>query len=206
MNAVSNGEFAIAVIPECCAYSVTEWAQENNLKFINDINTDNLDWYFPYRNSYDRIIRGIAADLHGIMLDQNIADLNTNSWLQVKETATEFILSWINADHCQIPIVKKHNDCHSALYQAYTNTLAEGIFFDVNEINLLPTVLNKRYNLNLTNTVPELPDDFYDRTVPYWYIDELYKTNKTFAETIDNFCNRDKIYPLSLTKLADQLL
>jgi hypothetical protein len=206
MNAVSNGEFAIAVIPECCAYSVTQWAQENNLKFINNINTDNLDWYLPYRASYDRIIRGIAADLHGIMLDQNIVDLNTNSWLQVEETAMEFIRSWIKADHCEIPIVRKDLGCHSGLYQAYTNSLSEGIFFDVAELDLLPAVLNKQYNLNLTNTVPELPDDFYLRTVPYWYIDELYKTNKRLAEKIDDFCSIYQTYPGTLTKLADQLL
>jgi hypothetical protein len=206
MNVVTNGEFAVAVIPECCAYSITEWARQNNLEFINDIRTENLDWYFPYRNSYDRIIRGIAADLHGIMLDQNVVNLNTHSWSQVKETAMKFILSWIEPGHCQIPIVRSDKSCHSGLYQAYTNSLANGVFFDVSELDLLPVVLNKHYNLNLTTAIPELPNNFYERTVPYWYIDELYKTNQRLAEKINDFCRQDQAYPTALTPLASQLL
>ena len=193
MRVVTNGVFAVPLIPECKLYSIENWANQNQLTITNvSISDTHYEYYIPYRNSYDRIIRGLAADFHEMLDDAGIAPLNKKgiTWDTVEPTAKDFIIRWAESEET-IPIQKKY--CHSGFYFAYmlVHLVTDAIFFDVEDLPKLPDILNKKYNLSLTTEFPELPPEFYNNTIPYWVIDELYKTNKDLANKIDNFCERD---------------
>jgi hypothetical protein len=196
MKVVTNGTFAVAVIPECRATSVMDWGQLNDLQVL-DTESTNLDYYIPYRNSYDRILRGLGADFHELMFDQQIVNLNESLWDDVETAAINFINNWIETG--AIPVPKKF--CHSGYYRAYINSKITGTFFEVSDIVNLPTVINQKYNLNLSSDIPDLPPNFYKHTVPYWVIDSLYKSNTKLKILIDQFCERDKVYTPVITQL-----
>jgi len=197
MLIITNNQFAIPLIPECRLSSLQDWANVNNLQIQNN-NTNTLDYFVPYRKSYDRIIRGIAADLHEIMFDNGLINFNQLTWQESKDLALEFICDWADTIK-QLPI-KKHY-CHSAHFSAYISPdiIKTAVFFDVNEVDKLPVLLNQKYNLSLSTEIPSLPDEFYNHTVPYWVIDDLYNSNLNLKVVIDEFCkNDDKII---ITKL-----
>ena len=198
MKVVTDGTFSVAVIPECKATGIEDWAKTNKLDIIQVgwKNAVTSNFYIPYRNTYDRIVRGIAADLHGLMIDHGIVNLNQVTWEEAKNVAIPYILKWIDGPDI-IPIPKNHKDCHSGYYHAYlNNTLdyTDATFFNLDQIDKLPSLLNNKYDLTLTLTIPDLPTGFYEHTVPYWVIDELYHTNKKLAIKIDDFIQQDNIF------------
>lgn len=186
MQVVTNGVFAVGIIPECCATGLRNWASINQLE-LRETTDSTLDYYIPYRSSYQRIIRGIAADLHEILLQKNIVDLATTTWAESKPIAEKFIIDYLT--EIQFPILKDF--WHSAPYGVYHRNVS-GVFFNVDTINNLPAILNKKYNLNLTTTIPTLPNNFYEHTVPYWYIDEIFKSNYKFNRKLKNYCRFDE--------------
>ena len=199
MKVVTDGTFSVAVIPECKATGIEDWARTNKLDIVQ-IGWDRIapatNFYIPYRNTYDRIIRGIAADLHGSMIDHGIVNLNHVAWEEAKNVAIPYILEWIDGPGI-IPMQQKDSNCHGGYYYAYLNNsidYADAIFFNVEQIDKIPALLNIKYNLSLTLTIPDLPTGFYEHTVPYWVIDELYHTNKKLAIKIDNFIQQDNAF------------
>ena len=186
MNFVSNGEVTIAVIPECKATSVMDWAVENNFT------SDNIGQtiYAPYRDTYDRIIRGIGADLHELMYDAGVVNLNIETWDSVRDTALSFILNWIET--ATLPIEKKY--CHSLFYTSYLAdiSLDRMQLVDVNDFDVFHLYLNEKHNLN-TGPFPQLPSEFYNHTVPYWEIDSLYGSNTRLTSLINDYCASESI-------------
>ena len=202
MNVVTNGTIAIPIIPECRATSIQQWASNNGFEFTNTADRS-LDYYIPYRDAHGRIVRGLAADLHELMLNAGVANLNKSKWDEVKDDAILYILNWIDTK-CIIPIEKKF--CHSGHYCLYLgNNLVfdNAIFFNIDSIQQLPITLNNKYNLNLTTVIPDLPENFYDHTVPYWVIEELYVINKKLKDAINCFIKADNqiTAKISITQL-----
>jgi len=188
MKFVTNGTFAIPLIPECRLLGLQNWAMANAFS-IQENNYAHLEFIIPYRNSYDRIIRGIAADLHEIMLDNNIVNLNKQSWTTVKDIALPYIINWFNSIG-HFPIQKPF--CHSAYFVSYlASDIPESrILIDVINIENITSYIKSKYNIAITK-IPENPPNFYDYTVPYWEIDNLYNTNENTRRLIDIWCKED---------------
>ncbi len=189
MLVATNHQFAIPLIPECRLSGLQQWAEFNNLTITNTPN-DNVEYVVPYRGSYDRIVRGLAADWHELMIDENIVNLNNSSWAEVSNIALDYINNWIE-NNSLIPINKHH--CHSSYYISYIShkILPCALFFDVSETNALPTYLNSRFGLDLFIDIPKHPSHFYNHTVPYWEIDRLYHSNPKLKSMIDRYCAND---------------
>lgn len=186
MNFVSNGDVTIAVIPECKATSVMNWAVENN--FSSDIIGQTI--YAPYRDTYGRIIRGIGADLHELMYDAGVVNLNSETWDSVRDKAMSFIERWIET--ATLPIEKKF--CHSLYYTSYlADTPLDNIqFVDVSDFDTFHLYLNEKHNLTV-KPFQELPPEFYNHTVPYWEIDRLYGSNTRLTGLINDYCASESI-------------
>jgi hypothetical protein len=187
MRFVTNGTFAILLIPECKQYGISEAGRHNNFVFDNIYNP-NLDYIIPYRKPYSRIIRAIAADLHEVMLDAGFVNLNKTVWSTVREQCLEYILDWVeNKGH--LPIIK--NFCHTGYITAYMSPeITKAKIIDVDNINELSTYIKETYNVDI-GQIPELPGSFYDYTVPYWEIDQIYNNNEKMRTLIDEWCARD---------------
>jgi hypothetical protein len=188
MKFVTNGTWAIPLIPECRLTSIQDWAKLNKFQIQED-NFQSLDFIIPYRNSYARIIRAIAADLHEVMLDAGIVNLNKQTWDEVKSTALPFIKNWFDAVG-HLPI--KKNFCHTNYLINYlSDQLPENVVLvNVDNIARLPEYLKSKYGIEVT-AIPELPEHFYSYTVPYGIIDELYNTNEKTKRLIDIWCSVD---------------
>ena len=200
MNFVTNGKFAIPLIPECKEYSIREWAKSNNL-LENNTDYSQLEFILPYRSSYDRIIRGISADLHGLMLDQGIVDLNNQDWDDVKHLAIPFIITYFNS--CKfLPVDGYYHSLYYTYYLGVDINIQK--VFEVNDIDNLPNYIKHNYGIE-TGPVPSLPNNFYTRTVPYWEIDTLYKTNENTKQLIDAWCLEDQKRTVDLTTRISNL-
>lgn len=188
MQGIKTDAFAVLQIPECKQHSVGEWGKANSLeKFLNTVNVDKI--YSPYRTSYDRIIRGLAADFHELVLDRGIANLNQNTWDSVKDIVIDFIHHWIKTD-CTIPVKKDY--CHSSYYIAYIGANFSNIeLVSVGHLNKLPKYINCEYGLNLTESLPELPENFYKNTVPYWEIENIIQNNVKLEKSVMLYCEKD---------------
>lgn len=181
MNYISNRVFSIAVIPECKATSVLTYAEEHNF-FINEQLTATL--YAPYRNSHDRIIRGIAADLHELLLNDNVVNLNLSSWPDVKPIVLEYINAWIPT--ASLPINKQF--CHTAYYINYATQSAT--FVSVDNFGKFHEFLSDTHGVKC-DPFPDLSPDFYTHTIPYWELESIYESNMQFANLVDAYCDRD---------------
>ena len=188
MKFVTNGVFAVPLIPECRLYSIHQWAMANKFSIQED-NYQNLNFVIPYRNSYDRILRAIAADLHEVMLDNNIVNLNKQTWDSVKDVALPYIINWFDTVG-HLPI--KKDFCHTRYFTNYVNhdLPLNRILIDVVNINNITTYINSKYRLTVSN-IPDHPAHFYDYTVPYWEIDTLYQTNENTRRLVDAWCKED---------------
>ena len=196
MRAVTNGRFAVLAIPECRQHSIVEWGERNGLLIVNDVGS--YTYYAPYRSSRDRIMRGIAADLHELMHDQQIVNLNVSTWADAETVATKYIQNWIDTV-CSIPVEK--NFCHSSYYSGYVPAGAQLV--DIQYLSALPNYLNRLYGSALDHIFPDLPDDFYQHTVPHKVIEYFYLTNQKFARTVDDFCRKDEFYTQKHFKFVD---
>lgn len=188
MQYVTNGKFAILLIPECKQYSINEMGKTNGFE-VRDIYDPTLEYIVPYRTPYDRIIRGVAADLHELMLDAGFVNLNRTKWETVKEQCLEFIVNWVDTEG-HLPIIKRY--CHTAYTTSYIFPEIENYkIVNVDDVNLLlPKYIKETYGIDI-GTIPELPDFFYDFTVPYWEIDKLYHSHKKMRTLIDEWCASD---------------
>lgn len=186
MQYVTNGEFGILLIPECKQYSVSEIGSRHNMTVRFD-KTD-VEYIVPFRKSYDRIIRGIGADMHEIMYDNKFVNLNVEKWSEVREKCLDYITSWFDSlGH--LPINKHF--CHTAYFKNYVGDIDNYILLDVDEFDLLPKYLKDKYNFEL-GEIPELPENFYEHTVPYWEIETLYNSHKKMRTLIDDWCALDQ--------------
>lgn len=187
MQYVTNDKFAILLIPECKQYSIREMGKTNGFQTRYEYDPS-LQYIVPYRESYGRIIRAIAADLHEVMLDAGFVNLNKVTWASVREQCMEYIIDWVDTKG-HLPIVK--NFCHTGYLTAYVpKELANYKLIDVEQFDLLPNYIKSTYGVDI-GTIPELPEFFYDYTVPYWEIDSLYNSHKKMRTLIDEWCARD---------------
>ena len=189
MKFVTNGVFAIPLIPECRLSGLRSWANTNKFAIVETFQTPKLDFIIPYRNSYDRIIRAIGADLHEVMLDAGVVNLNKQTWTNVKDIALPYIINWFDTTG-HLPI--KKNFCHTGYLTTYliTDLPNTAVLIDISTATNLTNYIKTRYNLSITN-IPENSPNFYDYTVPYWEIDRLYKTNENTKRLIDIWCAED---------------
>jgi hypothetical protein len=187
MKLVTNGVIAIPLIPECRTTSIRDWATMTNFTII-DNNYINLEFIIPYRKSYDRIIRAIAADLNELMLNEGLFELNKQKWNDVADIGTDFITKWFST--ARLPIEKDF--CHSQYYIAYfDNSITNKKFIDVDEIDKLPTYIKQTYNLNVP-PIPDLPIWFHDHCVPIELIKDYYNKDTKIKNLIDEYCIRDQ--------------
>ena len=189
MKAITHNRFAIPLIPECMLSGCQEWAMNNNLDIVDDPPT-NLTYYVPYRNTYDRIIRAVAADWHELLIDNGVVNLNETRWDKTKDLVLDFILSWIETNQ-QLPIIK--SNCHSAYFVSHITPqiTKTGLFFDIAQIELLFKFLNSAYDLDLSTRIGSHKPSFYNHTIPYWEIENIYQTNARFQHMVDEYCRRD---------------
>jgi hypothetical protein len=189
MKVVTNGVFAIPLIPECRCSSISQWAKANTFDFKEDVYSLNLDLIIPYRKSYDRIIRALGADLHEILLDNNIVNLNKQTWASVKDIAMPYIINWFNTVG-HLPI--KKNFCHTGYFTTYLMPMipTSHALFDVEHVDAITNYIKSKYGLTVSN-IPDNPPDFYNYTVPHQEIDVLYKTNENTRQLIDAWCAED---------------
>lgn len=189
MKFVTNGVFAIPLIPECRLSGLHKWASVNKFSIEETFQEPKLDFIIPYRNSYDRIIRAIGADLHEVMLDNGVVNLNKQTWDNVKDIALPYIINWFNTIG-HLPI--KKNFCHTGYLTTYliTDLPNTAVLIDITTVTNLTNYIKTQYNLPVTE-IPENPSAFYDHTVPYWEIDRLYKTNENTKRLIDIWCAED---------------
>jgi hypothetical protein len=198
MQYVTNDVFGILLIPECKQYSVSEIGIANGFETRTAFNPD-LDYIVPYREPYQRIIRGIGADLHEIMHDAGFVNLNVEKWSDVREKCLDYITDWFEAQR-KLPIVKEF--CHTGYFTNYVNSLPKYVLVDVDRFDKLPKYISDKYNLDV-GLIPELPADFYEHTVPYWEIDQLCTANKKVRTLIEDWCVLD--LELSSTFVVDNL-
>lgn len=200
MQYITNGKFAILLIPECKQASLREVGFANKLDTRCGYDPD-LGYIIPYRKPYDRIIRGIGADLHEIMLDRGVLDLNKTKWGEVREQCLDYIINWVELEG-HLPI--KKNFCHTGHITAYFDRRLNGTakIFDVDSISDMIEFISNNYQVDL-GTVPELPKQFYENTVPYWEIDALYNSHKKMRTLIDEWCACD--LEKSSTMIVDNL-
>jgi hypothetical protein len=188
MKYVTNGTFAILLIAECRQSSIQDLAAANNM-IVKTEYDPTLDYILPYRKSYDRIIRAIAADLHELMHDSGFVNLNVEKWSDVKSKCIEYIVEWVET-RGHLPIDKQFS--HTGYISTYIdNRLYKKCkVFDVDQINLLTEHITQTYNIDL-GVISDLPKMFYEHTVPYWEIDALYTSHKKMRTLIDEWCARD---------------
>ena len=189
MKVVTNGVFAIPLIPECRCSDISRWAKANTFDLTEDFHSLNLDLIIPYRKSYDRIIRAIGADLHEIMIDNNIVNLNKQTWASVKDIAMPYIINWFNTVG-HLPINKYFS--HTGYFTTYLMPMipTSHALFDIEHIDAITNYIKSKYGLTVSN-IPDKPPDFYNYTVPYQEIDVLYKTNENTRQLIDAWCAED---------------
>lgn len=187
MKLVTNGVIAIPLIPECRTSSIKDWAKITKFTII-DNNYANLEFIIPYRKSYDRIIRAIAADLNELMWNEGLFELNKQKWNDVVDIGTDFITKWFLT--ARLPIKKEF--CHSQYYIAYFDTgIRNKKFIDVDEIQKLPVYIKQTYNLDVP-PIPNLPDWFHDHCVPTSLIKDYYLKDLRIKNLIDDYCVRDQ--------------
>jgi hypothetical protein len=187
MRFVTNGTFAIPLIPECRTTSIRDWSKLTNFT-IDDSNYSDLEFIIPYRNSYDRIIRAIAADLNELMLNAGLFELNKQKWKDVSEIGIEYINNWFKT--AQLPIEKDFT--HSQYYIAYfDNRIVNKKFINVDEIEKLPSYIQQTYNLDVP-PIPDLPDWFHEHCVPTDIIKNHYNNDATVKNIIDEYCICDQ--------------
>lgn len=146
MQYVTNGKFAVLLIPECKQYSINEMGKTNGFE-VKDVYDPALDYILPYRNPYDRIIRAVAADLHEVMLDAGFVDLNRTKWETVKDRCLEYIVNWIDTEG-HLP-VKKQNS-HSSYIRSYLSPEIERYkIINVDNINILPKYIKETYGTDI---------------------------------------------------------
>jgi len=174
MNVMTNNNDCYVLIPECKTTGVQEWGSQNGYEYLTTDQDLKIKTFIPYREPYGRIVRAVAADLHEILLDNNISNLNENSWSVEKPKIISYFTS-ILTDDFMLPFDKDFK--HTAPLVSYlVDTLDNFEFVDVDKLD-----------------VPGLPENFYEQTVPYWEIENIYNTNVNFKNAVDKWIAQDQL-------------